>query len=187
MTSNWPSISAACLLLLLPQCLLSQKSEQHVAFEHLLESAGLEFFEPLDAGYRTIQPQENDYLNCQYAINSNREHLEIRYYVQPWNEADANTTAPHVSTFRVLTSVATNAGEAVISAIQPTKETLLRDFNADWGMTYFFTPKPAFSDKPACKLLALSREGQGTVFVFFLFNDPGNEALNQREVAVRFK
>ena len=182
MQSNWLSL-AALLLFLLPQSLLAQK----IPFGFLLEKAGLEVFEPLDAGYRNIQPPENDYLNCQYAIHSNREHLEIRYYVLPWDEADASTTAPHVATFRVLTSVATNADEAVISAIQPDKEALLRDFNADWGMTYFFTPKPAFTNEPACKLLALSKEGQGTAFVFFLFNDTGNEALDRREIAVHFK
>jgi hypothetical protein len=187
MKSNRPSIFAAILFFLLPQWVQGQKNELPVPFGHLLEKAGLEFFEPLDAGYRTIQPLENDYLNCQYAINSNREKLEIRYYILPWNEADANTTAPHVATFRVLISVATNADEAVIAAIQPDKESLLRNFNADWGMTYFFTPKPEFSNEPACRMVALSKEGQGTVFVFFLFNDPGNEALDTREMAVRFK
>ena len=161
--------------------------QQTSHFAQLLEQAGLEVFEPLDAGYRTIQPLENDYLNCQYAIKSNRENLEIRYYVLPWNEADASSTNPHVATFRVLTSVASNADEAVISAIQPSKSDLLRDFNADWGMTYFFTPKTAFSQVPTCKMMALSKEGQGTVFVFFLFSDLGNMALDKREVAVRFK
>ena len=184
MKNHWNLPLAAFLILLLPQFLFGQKTAH---FTQLLEQAGLEIFEPLDAGYRSIQPLENDYLNCQYAINSNQGHLEIRCYVLPWNDANTSTTAPHVATFQVLTSVATNADEAVISAIQPTKSDLLRDFNADWGMTYFFRPKPAFSNEPACKMLALSKEGHGTVFVFYLFNDPGNETLDRRELAVRFK
>ncbi len=177
----------AMLLFLLPQCLFSQKMEHSNFFNQLLEQTGLEVFDPLDAGYRSFELWENEYLNCQYAINSRREDLEIRYYVVPWDEADVNTTAPNVTTFRVLTTVATNSDDAVISGIQPTKDFLLRNFNADWGMTYFFTPKPAFSDEPACKLMALSKEGKGTVFIFFLFNDPGNTALDLREAAVKFK
>ncbi|MBI1224497.1 MAG: hypothetical protein GC192_04610 [Bacteroidetes bacterium] len=175
------------LLFLLPQILFAQKNELPVPFGYLLEKAGLEIFEPLDAGYRSYEPTENDYLNCQYAISSNRENLEIRYYVLPWTDSSSNTTVPNVATFRVLTTVATNAGDAIISAIEPSPENLLQDFNADWGMTYFFTPKPAFSDKPACKMLALCKEGQGTVFVFFLFNDPGNKALDRRATAVKFR
>jgi hypothetical protein len=54
-------------------------------------------------------------------------------------------------------------------------------------MTYFFRPKPEFATQPGCKMLALCKEGQGTVFVFFLFDDPGNTALDRREVAVRFR
>lgn len=177
----------APLFFLLPQWLFSQKMEHPNLFTQLLDKSGLEVLDPLDAGYRSFELWENEYLNCQYAINSRREGLEIRYYIVPWNEADANTTAPNVTTFRVLTNVATNADNSVISGIQPTKDFLLQNFNADWGMTYFFTPKPAFSEEPACKLMALSKEGKGTVFIFFLFHDPGNTALDMREAAVRFK
>ena len=172
---------------LLPQWLFGQKLEHPALFAQLLDQAGLDIFEPLDAGYRAFEPLENEYLNCQYAIHSNREDLQIRYYVLPWSEADHATSTPNVATFRALTSVASNADEAVISAIQPDRETLIRDFNADWGMTYFFQPKPAFAIEPACKMMALSKEGQGTAFVFFLFDDPGNVALDRRELAVRFR
>ncbi len=175
------------LLFLLPQWLLGQKIEYAEQFLELLEQANLEVFEPFDAGYRSYQPLENELLNCHHAIRSNSEDLEIRYFVLPWNEADNTTTAPHVATFRVLTSIASNADEAVISAI-PLDWALVSDkYNADWGMAYFFNPKPAFSDSYACKLMALSKEGQGTVFVFFLFDDPGNLALDLRDLSARFR
>ncbi|MBK9016620.1 MAG: hypothetical protein IPM82_22490 [Saprospiraceae bacterium] len=184
MKNHWKILPTAFVVLLLPQFLFGQKTAN---FAQLLDQAGLEVFKPLDAGYRAFQPLENEYLNCQYAIHSNREDLQICYYVLPWNETDHATVNPHVATFRVLTSVASNADEAVISAIQPDREALIRDFNADWGMAYFFRPKPAFAQAPNCKMLALSKEGQGTVFVFFLFDDPGNLALDRRELAVRFR
>lgn len=155
-------------------------------FNQLLSRAGIEFFEPLDAGYRDIELPENEYLNCQFAIRSGREDLQIRYFVLPWDEADPASVNPHLATFRALTTIASNADDAVISAIRPEPEVLLRDFNADWGMTYFFTPKPGFSDQPACKMLALCKEGRATVFVFFLFDEPGNVALEVRHLALRF-
>jgi hypothetical protein len=123
---------------------------------------------------------------CQWAVRSRSEGLEIRYAVLPWDEADPAATNPHVATQRLLSSVASNADEAVISAIRPGSEELRTDFNADWGMVFFFQPKPSFSDQPACKLLALCKEGQGTVFIFFLFSDPGNPALDLRAKTVRF-
>jgi len=164
----------------------AQKISYPAPFQELLDQAGLEFFEPLDAGYKDIEPLENDYQNCQFAIRSKKEGLQIRYFILPWNEADPATTNPHVATFRALTSIASNADEAVISAIRPTKEKLREDFNADWGMVYFFQPKPAFSPLPNCRMVAVCKEGQGTAFIFYLFDDPANEALDMRFLALRF-
>jgi hypothetical protein len=179
--------ATAALYCLLPQWSFAQNIERPDRFAQLLQQAGVEFFEPLDAGYKDYEPFENQYLNCQYAIRSRNENLEIRYHVLPWNEKDYMASAPNIATFLTLTQVATNADDAIISALRPDGQSLLRDFNADWGMTYIFTPKPAFADSPLCKMVALCKEGQGTVFVFFLFDDPGNEAIDRREMAVRFR
>ncbi len=171
---------------LLTTTAISQKIDYPPNFLQLLKETNLEFFEPLDAGYREYQPVENEFQNSHFAIHSSKEDLDIRYFVIPWEEQKPNTTNPHLRTFATLTHVATNADESVISAIQPTKEMVQKDFNADWGMTYFFTPKKHFSDKQHCRMLALCKEGQGTVFVFYLFNDTGNEALDTRYLALRF-
>ncbi len=176
----------AIALLLLAHSVISQKIDIPPHFYQLLGKARLEFFEPLDAGYKDYRPAKNEFQDCHFAIRSSKEDMDIRYFVIPWNEDNPNSVNPHVSTFATLSNVATNADEAVISAIQPAKETLLQDFNADWGMTYFFTPKEAFSDKKNCRLTALCKEGQGTVFIFYLFNDAGNEALETRYLALRF-
>ncbi len=169
-----------------PSDLGAQKISYPSQFQQLLTQAGLEFFEPLEAGYRDIEPLKNDFQHCQFAIRSRKEGLQIRYFILPWNDDDPTTTNPHLVTFRAITSIAINEDEAVISAIQPTKETLLKDFNADWGMIYFFQPKPGFSDKPSCRMVALCKEGQGTAFIFYLFDDPANEALDTRYLALRF-
>ncbi|MCC6724418.1 MAG: hypothetical protein IT258_07900 [Saprospiraceae bacterium] len=181
------SFATAVLLCLLPQWSPAQSLAQPAQFAQLLQQAGVEFMEPVDAGYKDYEPLENQYLNCHHAIRSHSEDMEIRYYLLPWNEADLASTMPHVSTFITITNLATNADDAIIAALRPDSQSLRRDFNADWGMTYIFTPKPAFSDSPICKMVALCKEGQGTVFVFYLFDDPGNEAIDRREMAVRFR
>jgi hypothetical protein len=174
------------LLLSISLAARAQKIDYPDHFKQLLAQCNVEFFEPVEAGYKDFEPWTNPYQPCHFAIRSREEDLQIRYFLQPWNENDPFATTPHVATFRLLTNLATNADEAVISAIQPTKKSLKEDFNADWGMIYFFQPKAGFSDLPNCRLLALYKEGKGTVFVFYLFKDPGNEALDTRYLALRF-
>lgn len=166
---------------------LSAQSIQLPAhFSSLLDEAGLAFFEPLDAGYRSVDPPENDYQSSHFAIRSPREGIEIRYFILPWNDKDPFAANPHVATFRAVSSIASNAEEVVVSAIRPSREELRKDFNADWGMSYFFEPKPGFSEQPACRMVAISQTGKGTAFIFFLFDNPANTALDQRYLALRF-
>jgi len=175
------------MLFSLPQWLFGQKIAYSEVFLQLIEQADLSIMEPFDAGYSTYQPPENDYLNCQHAIYSNKERLEIRYYVIPWDSTDNTSTTPHVATMQVLASVATNAKEAVIFATQLEQPMLMDRFNADWGMTYLLRPKPGFSEALDCKMMVLSKIGQGTVFVFLLFNDPNNPAIDLRDLPAMFR
>lgn len=168
--------------------LLAQKIEYPPQFLQLLDSVGIEFYEPLEAGYRDYEPLENRWQPCHFAMRSRKEKLDIRYYIEPWNDESSMASLPNVNTFRTLTMVASTDGEtASISGIQPTKQSLLDEFNADWGMTYFFKPKTEFSEKPHCRMMALCKEGQGTIFVFFLFDDVENEALDVRKYALKFE
>jgi len=180
------SFTALAAILLLAHNAISQKIDVPSRFYQLLEKANLEFFEPVDAGYKDYKPVMNEFQNVDFAIRSSKEGLDIRYAVIPWEDSDPKASNPHIATFTAISNVAINADEAVISAIKPTKETLRKDFNADWGMTYFFTPKEAFSDKRNCRMVALCKEGQGTVFIFYLFDDAANKALDDRYLALRF-
>ena len=173
-------------LLFISSFLLAQKIEYPENFQALLDSVGVEFYEPSDAGYRDYEPLENRWQPCHFAMRSRKEKLDIRYYIEPWNDDIPMSSQPNVNTFRTLTMVASTDDDEVISGIQPTKKSLLEEFNADWGMTYFFKPKTEFSEKPMCRMMALCKEGKGTVFIFYLFDDPGNEALDVRKYALKF-
>lgn len=181
------NIAAVLLLAACPALGFAQGAGLPADFDQLLRQGGLSFAEPLDAGYRPVQLLDNEYQNCQYAIASGKEDLQIRYFVMPWDDADPLASSPHVATFRALSSVATNADDGHIYALEPSQASLREDFNADWGMVYFFQPKPGFSEQPLCRLLAIGKEGKGMAFVFFLFDDPANPALDTRYLALRFR
>lgn len=164
----------------------AQKIDYPIGFSELLEKAGVDFYEPVEAGYKDTRPVSNDYQNYNLAIFSRKENLEIRYVIHPYDANDAFSNNPHIATMRAMTSVATNEEEKLISAIQLDKEEVHEDFNADWGMIYFFTPKPGFSTYPHCRMLALHKEAQATIFIFYLFEKTDNEALDRRYQALGF-
>ena len=177
----------AALPLVFAADVFSQKIEYPERFQNLLSQAGIEFFEPVEGSYRDVQVPENQFQNCDFAIRSNKEDLQIRFCILPWNESDPLSMNPHVATGRMVAAVATNVEIGLISRIQPDPESLRKDFNADWGKQYFFQPKPGFSEKLDCRMVALHKEGKGTAFIFYLFDDPGNEALDVRYLALKFQ
>jgi len=151
-----------------------------------LAATGLEIIQPLEARYKTIRLPKNRYLKCDYGIWSRKEKLEIRYAIQAVDPNSRAALVPHVKAFSMANHLATNNQEAVISKLSISPESLEEDFNADYGEVYIFQPKSGFSEKFYCQMLALYKEGKGMVYVFFLFDNPNNEALDYRFQAVRF-
>ncbi len=166
--------------------LQAQEIDIPYSFQNLLSEVGVDLNAPRDAAYRDIRVIKNDYQDYQLAIFSKREDLEIRYAIQPFEEHHPFSANPHVLTMRSITSVATNDPEKAISAIPLDKLSLKQDFNADWGMIYFFQPKEKFAYYKHCRMLALYKEGKGTAFVYFLFDESSNRALDYRYYALRF-
>lgn len=183
MQYSFPTL-ALSLLLSLP--IYTQKIDYPIGFSERLNRAGVDFFEPIEAGYKDTRPVQNEFQDYHLAIFSRKEDLEIRYVIQPFETNNPFSSNPHIATIRALTSVSINEEEELISAIQLEKKQVLKDFNADWGMVYFFKPKPGFSKYPYCRMLALHKEEQATVFVFYLFEKTDNEALDRRYQALRF-
>lgn len=151
-----------------------------------LTITGLEIIQPLEARYKTIRLPQNRFLKCDYGIWSRQEKLEIRYAIEPEQPGARANLIPHVKAFSMATHLATNDDDAVISKLSLPTESLANDFNADFGEVYIFKPKRNFSEKLNCQMLVLYKEGKGMVYVFFLFDDPNNSALDYRFQAVRF-
>jgi len=171
-------------------CLLAIASTAHgqieldAGFQEKLAAAGLELIEPVEARYKDVRVARNELLTYDFAIRSRREKLEIRYLVQPAREGAV--AVPHVDAIRLLTHLATNDDRFIMSGVDVKATDLEEQFNADWGKVFFFTPKEDFTPRRQCKLLALFREGYGSAFVFFLFDEAGPE-LDHRFYALRFR
>jgi hypothetical protein len=155
-------------------------------FQALLNEVGIEVFTPLDAKYRDFEPHDNQLENYDFRIVSRKEKMDIRYTIKPSRQGDIMSQNPHLLTMRAVASIATNEQDYAISALEMSEKELQNDFNADWGMTYFFTPKNDFAMTPHCRMIALHKEGKGTVFVFYLFDNVKNEALDKRYFSMQF-
>lgn len=174
------------LSLICPAPLPAQKLDLPDTFLQKLETAGIELAIPLDSDYRDVSVRRDAHLRYDFAMRSHREDLEIRFLLIPYDERQPATAMPHIQATRAASTAATNDEEAIMTVLS-VDDRLLAQCHADWGMIYLFTPKIGFSDKRLGKMLALYREGQGTALIFFLFDDPGNTAADEREVALRFR
>ena len=171
--------------LLLTGCLnLPAQIEIPADFEALLQKTGVEIFFPLESTYRNWGSGENEWLNCEFAIRSRKEKIEIRYHLQPYLDSDPTADLPHLNCMRLLTHLASNDEDAVIAA-HVLSDTDLEDYRADWGKLYFFRPKRSFGDYANCQLLALYREGVGMACVFYFFDEPSVN-LEDRLREIRF-
>lgn len=176
----------AGLLILFSVSILSAQVDLSPGFDRLLDAANLEFVEPLEARYKDVRVVDNAWQPYDFAIRSRREKLEIRFLIKPYRRDDPLAEAPQLQAIRLLTHLATNDQSFVMRGMEVAERDLREHFNADWGKVFFFTPKPGFTSWKHCKLLALHSEGQGTAFVFFLFNTPG-PALDHRFYALNFR
>ncbi|MDX1939926.1 MAG: hypothetical protein SFU99_05195 [Saprospiraceae bacterium] len=155
-------------------------------FRHLVENAGIDFYEPTEGSYKEVKLQKHSFQPCDFGIRSRREKLEIRYLIAPYSEYNIAFKAPHVECFRMVSNLATNEEDAAITSLSISEDELKENFNADWGKIYFFQPKDSFSERAHCKMLALYSEGKGMALVFFLFDEPSRD-LDNRYLALRFK
>ena len=155
-------------------------------FVGLLHDTGIELLLPLEAVYKLVDLEVNDFQPCQVAIYSRQEKIEIRYLVEPYDSNKVAFQLPHVNASRLLMHLASNDEDAVITGHSLDNETLSRT-GADWGKAFFFKPKTAFSSRQHCQLTILHKHLQGAIYIFLLFDDPNNPGISLRENAVFFK
>lgn len=155
-------------------------------FSLLAEQMGVDFMAPLDAGYKDIRVYSNRHQNYEFAIRSRKEKLEIRYHLEVEDEKRPMTSLPHIRCLQMISNLASNEEEKVISALSLPDTLTAADLNADWAKVFFFEPKKDFSTRLTCQMLAMYKEGRGMVFAYFLFDKPPL-ALDNRLLTIRFE
>lgn len=156
-----------------------------IRFNTILDEMELSLLYPVEANYNSVAVIENTVQPYDFAIWSRKEKLEIRYFLEPYQEADKTFETPHIRASRLLLNLAANDEESIITGHAIKESELKEQFQADWGKVFYFRPKSSFSPLGNCKMLALFREGQGMAYVFFLFRKPTVE-LEKRFYAIQF-
>jgi len=70
---------------------------------------------------------------------------------------------------------ATNDTTAVIAAHRIDDLHVRETYGADWGRIYYFQPKQGIEDYKECQLVALHKEGHGTFYVLYFFDEFSND------------
>lgn len=155
------------------------------SFQEELSAMNAEVLLPLDAGYRSVRLASNWVQDCDWAIRSKRERLEIRYLVTPLREGGPGMDHPDLAAHRLALHLCSNEDDAQFSARDLTEHERETLFNADWGRVYIFPPKPEFAPHAYCKMIALHRRDRGLVYIFNLFDTP-SPAIDSRFYTFRF-
>lgn len=179
-------LSAILLLATTLPCDLQAQIRLDETFRQKLDKVGLYFMEPVEGKYKVQKKAKDPFQYYDFAIRSRPEKMEIRYLLDPWQENNPLSAIPHIRATQLLTRLARNQGEGIIIGQSIGQETLLDDFNADWGKVFYFEPKGAFSSNAECKMLVIHKEGIGTAYVFFLY-DKISPVLDKRFLALQFK
>jgi hypothetical protein len=154
-------------------------------FQQLLDSLDVRFTAPLDSDYRESLRHDNDYLADDFAINSRRERLELRFHLRPEVVGDRYYQLPHLAATTLAMNLGSNDEDAVTAVHSfGTEEMAL--YNADWARMFTFRPKRSFSDKQQAQLIALYREGRGLAYTVLLFNRAPS-TLEGRRMSLRFR
>ena len=157
------------------------------SFIQLLEEAQLTINQPIENQFKEKSVRDNDLCSYQYSMRKKKGDLEIRYNVQPSAAQDSNINAvPHITALSLVSSLATNDDDSIISYHQVSKKDLETKYRANWGLVAFFKPKEEFSSKAHCKMLTLYAEDKAIVTIFYLF-DEITEDLENQKYSIMFK
>lgn len=174
------------LLLLLPLATtLSAQLTLPPEFSRLLDSLDIRFTTPLDSDYRESLRHDNDYLAHDFAMDSRRERLEVRFHLRPEVETDRYYQLPHLAAATLAMNLGSNEEDAV-TAVHSFSEEELDLYGADWARMFTFRPKRSFSSKRQAQLIALYRAGRGLAYTILLF-DEAPTTLEGRQLSLRFR
>lgn len=152
-----------------------------------LAEAGCVFYQPVENTFKLLKHKQNSIQEYDFALKHRATKTEVRYWVIPASESNAERF-PHMHFSNRVITMAENGdeeNERPISIIQINETDLKDEYQADWGAIAFFKPKKAFANYRHCKVTALFKEGKGYIYYIQLF-DEANTKLNEVGRVVSF-
>jgi hypothetical protein len=163
------------------------KGQEQLLFEYQLRLAqqGLEWL-PQEEPFKMQKNPPMAFQEYDFAVSLRKEELEIRYFFVPIDPESDQAIVPHLIVPRMAMHLASNEEDSYLAAHEIAPALLDTVYYADWGQTFFFQPKLAFSTFENCQMIAFYREGVGLCYAFLLFNDPP-PTLPERAKMMRFR
>ncbi|MEM7106297.1 MAG: hypothetical protein AAF502_24420 [Bacteroidota bacterium] len=150
-----------------------------------LEKMQLDYLQPVESFYRSLPIKKNIFLDYQMAVTAPDVNLEIRYAFRPIGSHSFDSY-PNVHSMSAVSSVATNNQDEEMILRVLEDDVAAEAYNADWAAIVDFVPKFQFSELPNGRMLALYAEGKGSVFIFFLYDEP-SKFLEDQIANIKFK
>lgn len=156
-------------------------------FQKLLERSNMSF-EPIQSWKKT-KIIDNYQMGYQYALKHPTENFEVRYSINPLDDdlkqyaeemkKDSSSTRLHPnhyyksSMYAILSNV--SDGKVGLGAKFNTfpKESVRKEFNADWGATAMLEVGKTFGQKyKYCMVVAIHKDNQADAYYFYLGDNP---------------
>lgn len=167
---------------------------QNARFTNALQEGLLEFKMP--ENFDTVAIEQNPEMNYELALRSKSDSFEIRYAIRPLKKriAEFEKMASDTSKRKVMmaanahpnkiykmvfttvlinTSIQKNSGAPTMPRFGEFPSAAVKqEFNADWGGTTGYEPRPTFAKNyKNCLTVALHKDDAADIYIFYLFND----------------
>lgn len=136
-------------------------------FINLLQKSGMSVNIP--DSFKVVPVMENKQMNYDYAVKHVSKDLEIRYAIRP---DDPNTSAMYAAIFVAdLANISGKPASAELASsvkILP-KESVSKEFNADWAAFAMVKPANEFGEGyDFCAVVAIHKKNKGDGYIFCL-------------------
>ena len=171
-------------------------------FTDLLDRATMKFEKPSNFG--EIKTVENRQMNYEYAIKHTNKKFEVRYAIRPLDnllkdyaekekkkkKGDMNINPNNLYNSFLQATVLNISGGQLPEFTEFGKESVKKEFNADWGATTFVNVEKEFGqDYKYCMIVALHKDNFGDAYIFYLSDtqDGFDELMSPAFHSLKFK
>jgi len=181
----------------------SQTNELPNDFKKLLKRANMTFDMP--SGLVEAEIIDNYQMGYQYALKYPDKKFEVRYSINPLDndleryeeglKEDGTSTALHPNDYyrSSIYAIIANVSDGKVQSpdfVTFPKESVKKEFNADWGATMMIEVGETFGqDYKYCLIVALHKDNQADAYYFYLGDNPEEfpELMQEMYYSLKFE